>query len=186
MQYSEGMAMGLTTNWDGIKANAAYRLSRKRRTQNPLALKPEILKKNKKAARKAKLLSNKIASREIALRKKATAAEKRLYKALAAIYGKDIQFQRGMMCEGDQMYIIDIYHAPAKLAIEADGSSHIGKEGYDYIRGRKLALKGIDTIRISNDDIFGKLEDVLLRIQERISIRLAAISRENKRALGPA
>lgn len=54
------------------------------------------------------------------------------------------------------------------MAIEIDGSSHMGKRYYDSERDNYLAIRGIITIRYTNDmvnrNIKGVINDLSLRI----------------------
>ena len=66
-------------------------------------------------------------------------------------------------------YIVDFFCSRLKLAIEIDGSSHIGKEEYDQIRQQQLESLGITVLRFTNDDVNKNMEFVLQQIEQKIS-----------------
>src|SRR5690606_30871145 len=50
------------------------------------------------------------------------------------------------------LYYADFYCSAAKLVVELDGSSHIGREEYDHIRDMRLLERGIVTLRFKNSE----------------------------------
>lgn len=50
-------------------------------------------------------------------------------------------------------YIVDFYFPEARLAVEIDGDSHIGKEQYDKERQQHLEEYGIKVIRFQNEEV---------------------------------
>ena len=63
-------------------------------------------------------------------------------------------------------FILDFYCPAYKLAIEVDGSSHIGKTDADSDRTSVLEAHGIKVIRFQNEEVLGDLDAVLTRIVE--------------------
>ena len=57
--------------------------------------------------------------------------------------------------------MVDFYCPLAKLVIELDGESHVGRGERDELRTRQLELKGLKVIRVMNDDVLHTLDDVL-------------------------
>lgn len=60
------------------------------------------------------------------------------------------RFYRQVLIQG---YIVDFYFPEARLAIEVDGPSHVGKEKYDDERQQRLINYGIDILRFTNEKI---------------------------------
>jgi len=67
--------------------------------------------------------------------------------------------------------ILDFYCSKLAMNIEIDGGSHIKKQYYDSQRDKYLSLRGILTIRYSNDLVENNLEnvinDLILQIKNR-------------------
>src|SRR6185369_9515802 len=61
-------------------------------------------------------------------------------------------------------YVLDFYCAGAKLVVELDGVSHIGRAQYDDRRTRFIESKGLHVIRFTIDDLLSASEAVLLAI----------------------
>jgi very-short-patch-repair endonuclease len=57
-------------------------------------------------------------------------------------------------------FILDFYCSKLLLAIEIDGSSHLGKQEQDEERDRFLSLLNIKTLRFSNEEIVNDFEIV--------------------------
>jgi very-short-patch-repair endonuclease len=72
-------------------------------------------------------------------------------------------------------YILDFYCVEARLAIEADGSSHTTAEGIarDNIRTTHLEASGIRVLRFTNVDILKDTEAVIDTIHESVLVRLS-------------
>jgi len=51
-------------------------------------------------------------------------------------------------------YILDFYCPTLRLGIEVDGDIHYGRETYDRTRDSNLAKRGIQILRIRNEDVF--------------------------------
>jgi ATP-dependent DNA helicase RecQ len=61
-------------------------------------------------------------------------------------------------------YILDFFCHEVRLAVEVDGSSHIGAGGHDERRDAFLAAQGIRTLRINVSDISRDMDEVLTAI----------------------
>lgn len=103
-----------------------------------------------------------IVERADRLRKRMTPAEKRLWWHIRAEKtGYKWRRQASLLT-----YIVDFYCPKLRLAIEVDGSSHIGKEEYDWRREQRLFNElGVYIIRFSNDDVLKNIGSVLRRIE---------------------
>ena len=64
-----------------------------------------------------------------------------------------------------QDYVLDLYCAEAKLAVEVDGSGHEEQRGYDTNRDGDLANWGIRTMRFGHAQVLADLPGVLGRIR---------------------
>ena len=58
-------------------------------------------------------------------------------------------------------YILDFYCAEARMAVEIDGGSHVGRGAYDTRRDAWLAERGVYTLRLPSDLVGGDLRPVL-------------------------
>lgn len=102
------------------------------------------------------------------LRKNPTKAEKTLWMSLRKKQINGIRFQRQYSVNH---FIIDFYAPSIKLAIEVDGSSHIGKEGYDKQRQFYIESFNIKVIRFTNEQVLGNANKTVDKIKEEIERR---------------
>jgi very-short-patch-repair endonuclease len=58
-------------------------------------------------------------------------------------------------------YIVDFFCHAAGLALEVDGRSHDDRYEADRTRQAELEARGLRVLRVSNDDVFFHVEDVL-------------------------
>lgn len=65
-------------------------------------------------------------------------------------------------------FIVDFYCASLKLAIELDGSSHEGKEGYDGFRESGIEGRGVRVIRFLNSEVMEDIDGALAEIARRM------------------
>jgi very-short-patch-repair endonuclease len=67
-------------------------------------------------------------------------------------------------------YIVDFYCPSKKLVIEIDGSQHYkeGDMGYDKTRSKFLESFGILVLRFSNTEINNDIENVLIKIKDKL------------------
>ena len=86
------------------------------------------------------------------LRANMSASERLLWQILRAHRLQDIKFTRQVECGP---YYIDFAARRARLAIELDGESHVGREGADGARTRYLESEGWRVIRFTNDELAG-------------------------------
>ena len=58
-------------------------------------------------------------------------------------------------------YVVDFYCPEAKLVIELDGESHVGRANYDDRRTAFLMSEGVSVIRFTNDEVLQSIEAVV-------------------------
>jgi very-short-patch-repair endonuclease len=96
------------------------------------------------------------------LRQRSTYTEQIAWNMLRSGRCLGLKFRRQYGISG---FIIDFYCYEHRLAIEIDGSSHIGREEYDAMRQRKLEDEGISFIRITADEMESNPESLINRIR---------------------
>jgi very-short-patch-repair endonuclease len=92
------------------------------------------------------------------LRREMTPTERRLWSQVRGRRFAGFKFRRQTPVAG---YIVDFYCARARLIVELDGESHIGKEVADADRARALEAEGFKILRIRDSHIYDDLEAVL-------------------------
>jgi very-short-patch-repair endonuclease len=93
------------------------------------------------------------------LRRQMTREERILWQHLRANRLRGKQFRRQQIIDG---FIVDFYCHAAGLAVELDGSSHIGRVEYDGERDQILSARGLRILRIQ--DVRDNLPVVLAEI----------------------
>ena len=68
------------------------------------------------------------------------------------------------------IYVVDFYCPNKKLAIEVDGATHLLDEDIDYDikRQREIEKTGIEFLRLTNDEIYEDMFNVIEKIKEKI------------------
>ena len=97
-----------------------------------------------------------------------TPTEKRLWRRLRGRRFDRFKFRRQTPIAG---YIADFYCARARLIIELDGESHVGKDAYDDNRQRALEARGFKVLRIWDTHIYDDLDAVLELIWRECMLR---------------
>jgi len=69
-------------------------------------------------------------------------------------------------------FVVDFYAPKIKLAIEVDGSSHIGKEKYDADRQKYIEAFNIKMIRYTDEQVMGNTNNVIKSIEAVVEKRL--------------
>ncbi|MBI2302958.1 MAG: endonuclease domain-containing protein [Armatimonadetes bacterium] len=98
----------------------------------------------------------------VSLRKRMTLAEKVLWEALrgARLGGHRFRHQVPV-----GPYVVDFYCPSARLIVEVDGVSHMGRERYDARRDAWLGeVRSLRVLRVTEDEVMGNIETVSLRI----------------------
>lgn len=103
------------------------------------------------------------------LRNNTTYTEKILWISLRRRQICDVRFLRQYSVNH---FVIDFYAPKIKLAIEVDGSSHIGKEDYDKARQEYIEDFGIEVIRFTNENVTKNINKVVAQIEEVVKSRL--------------
>ena len=100
-----------------------------------------------------------------ALRKRATPAEKFLWKHLKTRQVENMKFRRQ---HSVRFFILDFYCIKYNLCIELDGAYHFFPEQqeYDRLRTKYLESKFITVLRYENKYVFDNLESVLKDIKD--------------------
>jgi very-short-patch-repair endonuclease len=98
------------------------------------------------------------------LRKTMTPSEQLLWKHLRNRQCGGLKFRRQQVIEG---YVADFYCEKAKLVVEADGGIHASKEQkeIDEHREKVFKLRGIATMRFTNEIILSNLQNVLEKLE---------------------
>jgi very-short-patch-repair endonuclease len=110
-------------------------------------------------------------ARRRALRQKATAAEAFLWRRLRARALLGFKFRRQHPLGG---YILDLFCARRRLAIELDGGQHFeaAKMAYDQRRTEYLRSRGITVLRFTNDQVFVETEAILESIGRALGLEI--------------
>ncbi len=95
------------------------------------------------------------------LRRAMTREEGILWSALRNNSLANLHFRRQQVVAG---FVADFYCARARLVIEVDGDSHLGRAEYDSVRDRAFSELGIRTVRVCNEAVVTDLPGVLSRI----------------------
>ena len=120
-----------------------------------------------------------------AMRQEMTEPEKRLWYQLRAKRFEGIKFRRHKVVGN---YIPDFSSNDPKLIIEVDGDSHGLSEDYDARRTASLEKAGYRVVRLTNADVMGNMDGVLVLLTEilremRALPPLPTLSPEGERAL---
>lgn len=114
---------------------------------------------------------NKISEKEKrrTLRNNLTNAEKVLW---GRIRKRQIEDKRFLRQYSVNKYVIDFYCPEIKLAIEVDGDTHSLPDEieYDNLRQNEIEQFGIRFLRVTNNEVFDKLEGVILKIRKEILV----------------
>lgn len=92
------------------------------------------------------------------LRREMTPAEAILWRELRAKRFSGFKFRRQQPIAG---FIVDFFCSAAKLIVELDGETHVGREVPDATRQVKLESLGYRVARFLNSDVYDDLEMVL-------------------------
>ena len=103
------------------------------------------------------------------LRNNPTYTEKVLWLSLRK---KQIHGVRFLRQYSVNYFVIDFYAPKIKLAIEVDGSSHIGKEEYDARRQKYIEAFNIEMVRFTDEQVMGNTNNVVKSIEVVVEKRL--------------
>jgi very-short-patch-repair endonuclease len=102
------------------------------------------------------------------LRRNATPSEKLLWPQLRGRRFANFKFRRQQPVGP---FIVDYFCADARVIVELDGESHVGKEPYDEKRESWLTTHGYKVLRVWDNEIFGNLDKVMEMIYEECKAR---------------
>src|SRR5262245_54310762 len=111
------------------------------------------------------------------LRKEMTPEEKVLWQHLRGNRLHGLHFRRQQIIDG---FIVDFYCHAAGLVVEVDGSAHDDRAEYDTERDQLLTARGLQVVRVTNDEVRAKLSEVLARI-ENVTKQLIAPGSSGRR-----
>jgi very-short-patch-repair endonuclease len=103
------------------------------------------------------------ADRAKELRREMTPAERLLWERLRRSQVAGFHFRRQQVIGG---FIADYYCHSAGLVVEVDGSVHDQREAEDADRDRVFGGYGIAVLRVRNEEVLERMEEVLKRIAE--------------------
>jgi very-short-patch-repair endonuclease len=106
--------------------------------------------------------------RAVELRRQMTEAEWRPWSALRANKLDGLHFRRQQVIDG---FIVDFYCHAAELVVEVDGPIHDQQEDYDAERDAILAARGLQVIRVSNEQVMLEFSSVLRSIAAQAKLR---------------
>jgi len=103
-----------------------------------------------------------------ALRNAMSNAEIILWNRLKGRQIKNMKFRRQF---GVGRYVIDFYCPEIKLAIEVDGNTHDSPDEIEYDQTRQSEIENykIVFLRIKNEEIFKSIDEVILKIENKIN-----------------
>jgi very-short-patch-repair endonuclease len=107
------------------------------------------------------------------LRNNPTYTEKILWLSLRKKQIHNVRFLRQYSVNH---FIIDFYSPKIKLAIEVDGSSHIGREEYDLVRQNYIKTFGIEFIRFTDEQVMGNTVKVVKEIEDVVKYKLGKLN----------
>ncbi len=97
------------------------------------------------------------------LRKQDVPAEALLWEELRDRRCGGYKFVRQQPIAG---YVVDFLCRQAKLVVELDGVTHLGRESYDAQRSREIMECGYVVMRLTNDDIYEDIDACVEAIYE--------------------
>ena len=101
--------------------------------------------------------SKRMIERARELRKEAPVPERLLWGMLRGRQLGGLKFRRQQPLGP---YVADFYCERAGLVVELDGQSHIGQESQDAARDRYMRVRGLEVLRIANDELLRNREGV--------------------------
>lgn len=102
------------------------------------------------------------------LRRPLTGSEQALWEALRGCRLQGIKFRRQ---HPFGPYVLDFFCVKAQLAVELDGGihDHADQKAYDHERSAYLEEHGLHVLRLRNEGVDEKIEDVVEKILEAAS-----------------
>ncbi len=106
------------------------------------------------------------------LRNSPTYSEKVIWLSLRRKQIHGVRFLRQYSVEH---FVLDFYAPKINLAIEIDGSSHLGEEEYDLKRQKYIESLGLKVIRFTDEQVFGNVNKVIEEIENVVKKRLKEV-----------
>jgi very-short-patch-repair endonuclease len=104
-----------------------------------------------------------------------TEAERRLWTELESRIPRDHFFVEWWLDEVDHR--VDCLIESARLAIEVDGPSHLGREAQDRRRSQRIRAEGYQIARATNEDVLERGDAIAVQIAERVRSAVQEASR---------
>jgi len=95
-----------------------------------------------------------------------TDAERKLWRHLRALLGKEFHFRRQATIGP---YFVDFACHQKRIVIEVDGSQHMVRVGADAARTAFLNSRGYRVLRFWNNDVLQQTEAVMAAIYDALS-----------------
>ena len=95
------------------------------------------------------------------LRHEMTEAERLIWERVRANRLHGLRFRRQQVIDG---FIADFYCHSAAVVIEIDGEVHESQKQYDEKRDRVFQERGLKVLRITNEEVYRDLDEVVGRI----------------------
>ena len=92
------------------------------------------------------------------LRREMTSEEKTLWQHLRSNRLDGLHFHRQQVIDG---FIVDFYCHGSGLIVELDGPSHESRAEYDRERDAVISARDLRVLRIKNEDVRSRLQEVL-------------------------
>ena len=102
------------------------------------------------------------------LRDQMTEEEKQLWQHLRANQFDGIHFRRQQVIDG---FVVDFYCHSVGLVVEVDGEIHQDQAAYDAERDAILKARGLEVLRITNDEVRTNLDGALESIRVHVKKR---------------
>ena len=103
------------------------------------------------------------------LRRELTFPERLLWSRLRSRRLFDLKFRRQHPVGP---FIADFYCDEARLVVEVDGESHVGRAEADARRAAFMEARGMRLLRVTNDDVLQDLDAVLTAIARAAGINI--------------
>ena len=128
------------------------------------------------------LLTAQALQRARRLRHDSTLPERILWGSLRGAQLAGLKFRRQ---HSIGPFVVDFYCHEAKLVVELDGDSHIGRADADSRRTQYLESQGLRVLRVNNDDVIQDLEAVWRGILLACGLDLNATAKAVRKTPSP-
>ena len=103
------------------------------------------------------------------MRKKPTAAERKLWKRIRRKQVLGVKFRRQLAID---RFIVDFCTLSIRLIIEVDGPTHDNSQAFDAYRQARLESYGFEVVRFGNRDVLSNIEGVMETIYSVVDRKL--------------